>query len=82
MRQFHHAITVLQSLDEYIHLIAHFRRLIRVKFIGRNRPFTLVTNVHQHFLLADFDNLPRNNFLFSKAHSALLEGFFHSQHKL
>ena len=61
-------------------VLANLERVGVHKFIGGDDPFTFITDVHQNFLRADFDDLAFDNFACCKTHRALLHGFFHREH--
>ncbi len=75
-----HAVLVFELLDEDVDFIADFDGLDVVEFVAGDDAFALVTDVHQDFLGADFDDGSFDDFAGSKAHRAVLHGFFHCEH--
>ena len=75
-----HAFTVLELFDEHIDAIANLDGFDVGKFVGGDDSLALVADIHQDFLGADFDDGSLDDFASSKAHRALLHGFFHREH--
>ena len=75
-----HAFLVFEFFNQDIDFIADLDGLDVFKFVGRDRAFALVTNVHENFLGTDFDDGAFNDFACRKAFVALLQGFFHGKH--
>ena len=77
-----HAFLVFELLDQDVHDVADLDGLDVVELVAGDDPFTLVADVHEHFLVADFDNGTFDNFIGGKADGggALLQGFFHREH--
>ena len=56
-----HAFAVFQSFDQDVDHIAFIDGFDIVKFISGDGSFTFITNVHQDFFMADFDDGSFNN---------------------
>jgi hypothetical protein len=50
------AFLVFELLDQDINFVADFYGFDVLKFLGRDDALAFVTDVHQHFLGADFDD--------------------------
>ncbi len=75
-----HALLVLELLDQDIDFVADLDGLDVLEFVGGDDALAFVTDVHEDFLGADFDDGAFDNFASRKAHRALLHGFFHREH--
>src|SRR6266568_59208 len=75
-----HAVLVFEFFNQDINFIADLDGFDVFKFVGGDRAFALVTNIHENFLGTDFDNGASCDFACGKAFIALLQGFFHGEH--
>ncbi len=82
VREDDRALLVFKLLDEHINLVADLDGVGVNKFIRGDDAFAFVTDVHQNFLGADFDDLAFDNFALGKTRRALLHGLFHCEHNL
>ena len=82
LREDNHALFVLELLDQDVDLIADFDGFDVVKLGAGDDAFTLIADVHQDFLGADFDDGAFDDITGSKGQgTALLHEFFHCQHR-
>ena len=83
LREDHHALLVFQLLDQDVNLVAHLDHLDVLELVAGDDPLALVTDVHQDFLGADFDDGAFDDTASRKGQFARLpHGFFHGQHNV
>ena len=80
VRELDRAVLVFEFFDQDINYVANLERVGIHKLIGGDDAFAFVTDVHQNFLGADFDDCAFDYFADGKTHGALLHGFFHCEH--
>ncbi len=74
------AFLVFELLDEDVNDVANLDGLEVNKFAAGDDAFAFVADIHEDFVLTEFDDGAFYDFALGKTRRALLHGFFHCEH--